>query len=189
MRFSLFLLIFMVSCSQVKQSEIVPVPEQGPPDFEELNKTFTVCTGAGIITSRGTYSGQLRFRFTSELDSSNIRFTDILGRQVIEIIMVGNSLVAKDLLKDRRYSNDQLTAKLPFLKVFSAQDLRNALWGIPPVFSADGAFQTDMEIKLESETTEYGVLLQRIIITGENKTNMVIQFLSRKMGYDISGLS
>lgn len=179
-------MLFLISCSQIQQKVIPPVISADPPVFNDLSVEYTVCTGEGIITSRGMYSGQLRFRFTSGIDSTRIRFSDILGRQVLEIRMNGDSLTAQDLLKNQKYSTRQLVSRLPVLKLFTVRDLRDALWGIPPVPSTYDKIQTEVEIKLESEPTEYGVLLQRIIVKGKKETNMVIQFLSRKMGHDIS---
>ena len=57
------------------------------------------CTGRGLISSVGNFSGNLTFSFMSQNDSSFCQFQDFLGRKVLLLWLTRDSIDAWNLIK------------------------------------------------------------------------------------------
>lgn len=131
-----------------------------------------------MVAAKGTWSGQLRFRFSLIADTSYVEFRDLLGRSVLQLHMVKGTIRARDMLRNRTYSEQQLTSIIPVLEVFSVHEIQELLWG----FVEDSTIQKDAEsilvtLEIKSLMTDQGLLVKSVSAVdklGENHLTVEI---------------
>ena len=100
--------------------------------YEEYLITYNSCTGKGVINSNGSLKGKLPFSFRSQRDSTFLEFSDIIGRKALFVWITNNSITARNLIDNKQYKYDEVTALLPVLKVLEPKDLTKIIWGVQP---------------------------------------------------------
>ena len=100
--------------------------------YFNLNQTYLSCSGRGEIQVKGITPWKLNFRYISQRDSSFIQFIDILGRKSMLMWLTDDSLVAWNLLENKKYNHYQVIHAFPFLNHISPKDITKILWGIKP---------------------------------------------------------
>ena len=73
------------------------------------------CTGRGLISSVGNFSGNLTFSFMSQNDSSFCQFQDFLGRKVLLLWLTRDSIDAWNLIENKKYSHSSISEIIDFL--------------------------------------------------------------------------
>ena len=76
------------------------------------------CSGRGVISSTGNFSGKLSFSFLVQNDSSFCQFQDFLGRKVLLLWLTPNSVEAWNLIENKKYSHANISEIIPVLSIF-----------------------------------------------------------------------
>ena len=87
------------------------------------------CTGRGLISSVGNFSGNLTFTFMSQNDSSFCQFQDFLGRKVLLLWLTKDSIDAWNLIENKKYNYSNISEIIPVLSVLNPNHLIKFLWG------------------------------------------------------------
>ena len=87
------------------------------------------CTGRGLISSVGNFSGNLTFTFMSQNDSSFCQFQDFLGRKVLLLWLTRDSMDAWNLIENKKYSHSSISEIIPVLSILNPNHLIKFLWG------------------------------------------------------------
>ena len=77
------------------------------------------CTGRGLISSVGNFSGNLTFSFMSQNDSSFCQFQDFLGRKVLLLWLTRDTIDAWNLIENKKYSHSSISEIIPVLSVLA----------------------------------------------------------------------
>ena len=87
---------FFLCCSGTNNHlKVMPISNQ-------LNDEQNSCSGRGIISSTGNFSGKLSFNFLVQNDSSFCQFQDLLGRKVLLLWLTPNSVEAWNLIENKK---------------------------------------------------------------------------------------
>ena len=124
-------IFFIIGCStKLKDLQI----SHDTTSYEDLSTKYTSCSGRGIISSIGDYSGKLSFSFLSQNDSSFFQFQDFLGRKVLIMCLTPNTANAWNILENKRYDYDNIKDYFPLLSIIDPISITKFLWGHESVY-------------------------------------------------------
>ncbi|MEE9189660.1 MAG: hypothetical protein V3U16_02710 [Candidatus Neomarinimicrobiota bacterium] len=157
--------------------------------YQEMRDYFGSCAGSGVLFSEGDLKGKLKFTFTCSDDSSYVQFRDILGRRTLYMQLLKDEIYLWDMLKNRRYSSDDVRNRLPVMKFLDPNDLTAVLWGKIPDLEAienegDLTFYGDSTIfSFESSNTSFGSLVNQAKFKLDGMNNSIeIKITRREYG-------
>ena len=99
------------------------------PIKNQVNDEQNSCSGRGIISSTGNFSGKLSFNFLVQNDSSFCQFQDFLGRKVLLLWLTPNSVEAWNLIENKKYSHENISEIIPVLSILDPLQLIKFIWG------------------------------------------------------------
>ena len=117
-----FFLLILFNCASTNKEL---TSHSGDIIFDQVKS----CTGRGLISSVGNFSGNLTFSFMSQNDSSFCQFQDILGRKVLLLWLTRDSIDAWNLIENKKYSHSSVSEIIPVLSVLNPNHLIKFLWG------------------------------------------------------------
>ena len=85
-----------------------------------------------VINSEGSLKGKLPFNFRSQIDSTFLEFSDMIGRKALFVWITNNSITARNLIDNKQYKYKEVTELLPILKVLEPKDITKIIWGVQP---------------------------------------------------------
>ena len=129
LRLSFINLFLLLGCTGTVNNIFNLTPSKS---YEEYLKTYNSCTGKGVKNSNGSLKGKLPFSFRSKRDRTFLEFSDIIGRKALFVWITNNSITARNLIDNKQYKYDEVTALLPVLKVLEPKDLTKIIWGVQP---------------------------------------------------------
>ena len=138
------------------------------------------CTGRGSISSVGSFSGNLTFKFMSQNDSSFCQFQDFLGRRVILLWLTRDSIDAWNLIENKKYTHSSISEIIPVLSVLHPNQLIKFLWG-EEIISKQMSVprQERIEIKLGKSNSNSSFVDKAIFIDNKNRQELSIKIDSR----------
>ena len=138
------------------------------------------CTGRGLISSVGNFSGNLTFSFMSQNDSSFCQFQDFLGRKVLLLWLTRDSIDAWNLIENKKYSHSSISEIIPVLSVLNPNHLIKFLWG-EEIISKQISVprQEKIEIKLGKSNPNSSFVDKAIFIDNTNRQELSIKIESR----------
>ena len=138
------------------------------------------CTGRGLISSVGNFSGNLTFSFMSQNDSSFCQFQDFLGRKVLLLWLTRDSMDAWNLIENKKYSHSSISEIIPVLSVLNPNHLIKFLWGEEMISKQMSVpIQAKIEIKLGRSDRESSFVDKAIFIDKSNRQELSIKIDSR----------
>ena len=117
-----FFLLTLFNCSSTNKEL---TSHSGNIIFDQVKS----CTGRGLISSVGNFSGNLTFSFMSQNDSSFCQFQDFLGRKVLLLWLTQDSIDAWNLIENKKYNHSSISEIIPVLSVLNPNHLIKFLWG------------------------------------------------------------
>ena len=138
------------------------------------------CTGRGLISSVGNFSGNLTFSFMSQNDSSFCQFQDFLGRKVLLLWLTRDSIDAWNLIENKKYSHSSISEIIPVLSVLNPNHLIKFLWG-EEIISKQISVprQEKIEIKLGKSNPNSSFVDKAVFIDKTNRQELSIKIESR----------
>ena len=138
------------------------------------------CTGRGLISSVGNFSGNLTFSFMSQNDSTFCQFQDFLGRKVLLLWLTRDSIDAWNLIENKKYSHSSISEIIPVLSVLNPNHLIKFLWG-EEIISKQMSVprQENIEIKLAKSNPNSSFVDNAIFIDNTNRQELSIKIESR----------
>ena len=92
-------LFFIIGCSTpIKNVSTANIPLTVK-KYGFLQNSYISCTGSGKIDSKGPFSGELKFKYMSQNDSSFMQFKDFLGRKALLMWLTPDEVIAWNILK------------------------------------------------------------------------------------------
>ena len=138
------------------------------------------CTGRGLISSVGNFSGNLTFSFMSQNDSSFCQFQDFLGRKVLLLWLTRDSIDAWNLIENKKYSHSSISEIIPVLSVLNPNHLIKFLWGEEFLSNQMSVSrQAKIEIKLAKSDQNSSFVDKAIFIDSSNRQELSIKIDSR----------
>ena len=138
------------------------------------------CTGRGLISSVGNFSGNLTFTFMSQNDSSFCQFQDFLGRKVLLLWLTRDSMDAWNLIENKKYSHSSISEIIPVLSILNPNHLIKFLWGKEFISNQMSVSkQAKIEIKLGRSDRESSFIDKAIFIDNSNRQELSIKIDSR----------
>lgn len=138
------------------------------------------CTGRGLISSVGNFSGNLTFTFMSQNDSSFCQFQDFLGRKVLLLWLTRDSMDAWNLIENKKYSHSSISEIIPVLSVLNPNHLIKFLWGEELISKQMSVpRQEKIEIKLGKSNPNSSFVDKAIFIDNTNRQELSIKIESR----------
>ena len=147
------------------------------------------CTGRGLISSVGNFSGNLTFSFMSQNDSSFCQFQDFLGRKVLLLWLTRDSIDAWNLIENKKYSHSSISAIIPVLSVLNPNHLIKFLWG-EEIISKQMIVpnQEKIEIKLGKSDLNSSFVDKVVFIDTSNRQELSITIESRVFNHNYMDL-
>ena len=138
------------------------------------------CTGRGLISSVGNFSGNLTFSFMSQNDSSFCQFQDFLGRKVLLLWLTRDSMDAWNLIENKKYSHSSISEIIPVLSILNPNHLIKFLWGKEFISNQMSVSkQAKIEIKLGRSDQVSSFIDKAIFIDNSNRQELSIKIDSR----------
>ena len=138
------------------------------------------CTGRGLISSVGNFSGNLTFSFMSQNDSSFCQFQDILGRKVLLLWLTRDSIDAWNLIENKKYSHSSISEIIPVLSVLNPNHLIKFLWGEEIISKQMSVPRKEkIEIKLGKSNPNSSFVDKAIFIDNTSRHELSIKIESR----------
>ena len=138
------------------------------------------CTGRGLISSVGNFSGNLTFTFMSQNDSSFCQFQDFLGRKVLLLWLTRDSMDAWNLIENKKYSHSSISEIIPVLSILNPNHLIKFLWGEEIISNQMSVpRQEKIEIKLGKNDKNSTFVDKAIFIDNSNRQELSIIIKSR----------
>ena len=103
-----FFLLILFNCASTNKEL---TSHSGDIIFDQVKS----CTGRGLISSVGNFSGNLTFSFMSQNDSSFCQFQDFLGRKVLLLWLTRDSIDAWNLIENKKYSHSSIRNNTSFI--------------------------------------------------------------------------
>tara|TARA_Y100001970_G_C14055942_1_gene761560 strand:- start:187 stop:783 length:597 start_codon:yes stop_codon:yes gene_type:complete len=128
-KFLIFALFFINGC-MYKKNIFIEELEKNNQSYLNLKQTYSSCSGQGEIQIEGLSPWKFNFRYISQRDSSFIQFIDILGRKTMLMWLTADSLLAWNVLENKKYNHYQVIQAFPYFNNFSPNDITKILWGI-----------------------------------------------------------
>ena len=147
------------------------------------------CTGRGVISSTGNFSGKLSFNFLVQNDSSFCQFQDFLGRKVLLLWLTSNSVEAWNLIENKKYNHANISEIIPVLSILDPLQIIKFIWG-------EEIFQSDLNlsnlenviIKTEESDLNKSQINKAIFIDNKNRHELEITIKSRVHSEEVLNL-
>ena len=147
------------------------------------------CSGRGVISSTGNFSGKLSFNFLVQNDSSFCQFQDFLGRKVLLLWLTPNSVEAWNLIDNKKYSHANISEIIPVLSILDPLQIIKFIWG-------EEISQSDLNlsnlknviIKIEESDINKSQINKAIFIDNENRHELAITIKSRVHSKEVLNL-
>ena len=160
----------------------MPIPDR-------LSDEGNSCTGRGVISSTGNFSGKLSFNFLVQNDSSFCQFQDFLGRKVLLLWLTSNSVEAWNLIENKKYSHANISEIIPVLSILDPLQIIKFIWG-------EEIFQSDLNlsnlenviIKTEKSDLNKSQINKAIFIDNKNRHELEITIKSRVHSEEVLNL-
>ena len=138
------------------------------------------CTGRGLISSVGNFSGNLTFTFMSQNDSSFCQFQDFLGRKVLLLWLTRDSMDAWNLIENKKYSHSSISEIIPVLSVLNPNHLIKFLWG-EEIISKQMSVPREEKIEIKLSKIDQNSLFvdKAVFIDDTNRQELSIKIESR----------
>ena len=117
-----FLLFFLCCSGTNNHLKVMPIDNR-------VNDAQNSCSGRGVISSVGNFSGKLSFKFLVQNDSSFCQFQDFLGRKVLLLWLTPNSVEAWNLIENKKYSHANISEVIPVLSILDPLQIIKFIWG------------------------------------------------------------
>ena len=168
-----FFLLTLFNCSSIKKEL---KSHSGDIIFDQVKS----CTGRGLISSVGNFSGNLTFSFMSQNDSSFCQFQDFLGRKVLLLWLTRDSMDAWNLIENKKYSHSSISEIIPVLSVLNPNHLIKFLWGEEFITNQISVpSQAKIEIKLSKNDHNSSFVDKAVFIDKTNRQELSIKIESR----------
>ena len=147
------------------------------------------CSGRGVISSTGNFSGKLSFNFLVQNDSSFCQFQDFLGRKVLLLWLTSNSVEAWNLIENKKYNHANISEIIPVLSILDPLQIIKFIWG-------EEIFQSDLNlsnlenviIKIEESDLNKSQINKVIFIDNVNRHELAITIKSRVHSEEVLNL-
>ena len=147
------------------------------------------CSGRGVISSTGNFSGKLSFSFIVQNDSSFCQFQDFLGRKVLLLWLTPNSVEAWNLIDNKKYSHANISEIIPVLSILDPLQIIKFIWG--EEISESDLNLSNLEnviIKMEESDLNKSQINKAIFIDNENRHELTITIKSRVHSKEVLNL-
>ena len=180
---TLFFFIFFLCCSGTNNHlKVIPVPNR-------VGDGENSCSGRGVISSTGNFSGKLSFNFLVQNDSSFCQFQDFLGRKVLLLWLTSNSVEAWNLIENKKYNHANISEIIPVLSILDPLQIIKFIWG-------EEIFQSDLNlsnlenviIKTEESDLNESQINKAIFIDNKNRHELEITIKSRVHSEEVLNL-
>ena len=176
-------LLFLLGCSGTNNHlKVMPISNQ-------VNDEQNSCSGRGIISSTGNFSGKLSFNFLVQNDSSFCQFQDFLGRKVLLLWLTPNSVEAWNLIDNKKYSHANISEIIPVLSVLDPLQIIKFIWG--EEISQSDLNLSNLEnviIKIEESDISKSHINKAIFIDNVNRHELAITIKSRVQSEEVLNL-
>ena len=179
----LFFLLFFLCCSGTNNHlKVMPVPNQ-------VGGGENSCSGRGVISSTGNFSGKLSFSFLVQNDSSFCQLQDFLGRKVLLLWITPNSVEAWNLIENKKYSHANISEIIPVLSILDPLQIIKFIWG-EEISQSDLnlANLENVVIKIEESDLNKSQINKVIFIDNENRHELAITIKSRVHSEEVLNL-
>ena len=147
------------------------------------------CSGRGVISSTGNFSGKLSFNFLVQNDSSFCQFQDFLGRKVLLLWLTSNSVEAWNLIENKKYNHANISEIIPVLSILDPLQIIKFIQG-------EEVFQSDLNlsnlkniiIKTEESDLNKSQINKAIFIDNKNRHELEITIKSRVHSEEVLNL-
>ena len=138
------------------------------------------CTGHGVISASGNFSGELSFNFIVQNDSAFCQFQDFLGRKVLILWFTPNSMEAWNLIENKKYSHSNISKVIPVLSIIDPLQIIKFIRG-EDISLSDLNLSNSENIIIKTEKTDLSdnLIDKAIFIDGENRHELAITIKSR----------
>ena len=148
-------LFFIIGCSTpIKNVSTANIPLTVK-KYGFLQNSYISCTGSGKIDSKGPFSGELKFKYMSQNDSSFMQFKDFLGRKALLMWLTPDEVIAWNIIENKKYNYDQILEFFPIFTFFNSNDMTQFLWGAQPIlknFAKNNSVENNKDLSLEFKT-------------------------------------
>ena len=177
-----FLLFFLCCSGSNNHLKVIPIPDR-------VSDGGNSCSGRGVISSTGNFSGKLSFNFLVQNDSSFCQFQDFLGRKVLLLWLTSNSVEAWNLIENKKYSHANISEIIPVLSILDPLQIIKFIRG-------EEIFQSDLNlsnleniiIKTEESDLNESQINKAIFIDNENRHELAITIKSRVHSKEVLNL-
>ena len=177
-----FLLFFLCCSGTNNHLKVMPIGNQ-------VNDRQNSCSGRGVISSTGNFSGKLSFSFLVQNDSSFCQFQDFLGRKVLLLWLTPNSVEAWNLIENKKYSHANISEIIPVLSILDPLQIIKFIWG--EEISQSDLNLSNLEnviIKMEESDLNKSQINKAIFIDNENRHELAITIKSRVHSEEVLNL-
>ena len=177
-----FLLFFLCCSGTSNHLKVIPVDNL-------VNDGQNSCSGRGVISSTGNFSGKLSFNFLAQNDSSFCQFQDFLGRKVLLLWLTPNSVEAWNLIENKKYSHANISEIIPVLSILDPLQIIKFIWG-EEISQSDLNFSNleNVIIKIEGSDLNRSQINKAIFIDNENRHELAITIKSRVHSEEVLNL-
>ena len=156
---------------------------------DRVNDGGISCSGRGVISSTGNFSGKLSFSFLIQNDSSFCQFQDFLGRKVLLLWLTSNSVEAWNLIENKKYNHANISEIIPVLSILDPLQIIKFIWG-------EEIYQSDLNlsnlenviIKTEKSDLNKSQINKAIFIDNKNRHELEITIKSRVHSEEVLNL-
>jgi hypothetical protein len=177
-----FLLFFLCCSGTNNHLKVISVDNR-------LNDGQNSCSGRGVISSTGNFSGKLSFSFLVQNDSSFCQFQDFLGRKVLLLWLTPNSVEAWNLIENKKYSHANISEIIPVLSILDPLQIIKFIWG--KEISQSDLNLSNLEnviIKIEEGDLNKSQINKAIFTDNENRHELAITIKSRVHSKEVLNL-
>ena len=177
-----FLLFFLCCSGTNNHLKIMPIDNRA---IDGQNS----CSGRGVISSTGNFSGKLSFNFLVQNDSSFCQFQDFLGRKVLLLWLTPNSVEAWNLIENKKYSLANISEIFPVLSILDPLQIIKFIWG-EEISQSDLNFSNlkNVIIKIEGNDINRSQINKAIFIDNKNRHELAITIKSRVHSKEVLNL-
>jgi len=177
-----FLLFFLCCSGTNNHLKVMPIDNR-------VSDGKNSCSGRGVISSTGNFSGKLSFNFLVQNDSSFCQFQDFLGRKVLLLWLTPNSVEAWNLIDNKKYSHADISEIIPVLSILDPLQIIKFIWG--EEISESDLNLSNLEnviIKIEESDLNKSQINKAIFIDNENRHELTITIKSRVHSKEVLNL-
>jgi len=177
-----FLLFFLCCSGTNNHLKVMPIDNR-------LGEGHNSCSGRGVISSTGNFSGKLSFSFLVQNDSSFCQFQDFLGRKVLLLWLTPNSVEAWNLIENKKYSHANISEIIPVLSILDPLQIIKFIRG-EEISQSDFNLSNleNVVVKIEEGDLNKSEINKAIFIDNENRHELAITIKSRVHSKEVLNL-